>query len=208
MANADGILAGRADGVPLDAVGREQAYRLGDTLVAVGFAAAHRSPLLRCEQTAGLAGLGAAVVDARLNECDYGDWTNKRLCDLAGEPLWSRIQQQPSTVTFPGGESMLAMRDRVVDAARDIASRYGDGDVVALIGHGDPIKAILSHSLGQDFDDFQRIVVAPASVSVVDLPGSGHPSVWCINAATDIASLLAARAAPTVGGGDSPAPRQ
>lgn len=208
VANARGILAGRSEGVELDGAGREQAYRLGDLLAGVRFAAVYTSPMLRCRQTAALAGLRHAVVDDRLTECDYGRWTNRPLAELAAEPIWAQVQAEPSGVVFPDGESMAAMRDRVVGAVRELAARHGDGDVVAVVGHGDPIKAILSHALGQGFDDFQRIVVAPASLSVVDLPASGAAAVRCMNAGTDVAALLTAAGSPQLGGGDSPAGRQ
>lgn len=203
VANADSVLAGRTDGVGLDEVGREQANRLGELLRGVDFRVVYRSPILRCEQTATMAGWPDALVDDGLNECDYGDWTNRRLEELAREPLWPEIQQRPSGVRFPGGESMLEMRDRAVGAVQTIAARHNDHDVVALVSHGDVIKAILSHALGQDFDDFQRIVVAPASVSIVDIRREGSPTVWCLNANTDPSVMLARRPAPTVGGGDT-----
>ena len=200
-ANADGVLAGRAEGVELDDVGREQAYRLGDVLAGASITATYRSPSLRCQQTATLLGQPDAEVLPGLNECDYGSWTNRKLVDLAGEPLWETIQQEPSAVVFPDGESMLDMRARAVGAIGDIRERHGKGDVVVVVSHGDVIKAILSDALAQNLDDFQRLNVAPASVSVVAYGGT-RPFVVCINANSDIAGMLAAPKDPTVGGGD------
>lgn len=208
VANAQGLLAGRRAGVGLDETGREQARQLAERLSSVPFAAVYRSPILRCAQTAELAGWPDAVVDDRLTECDYGTWTNRALADLAREPLWGRIMAEPSAVAFPGGESMAAMRGRVVDAAADICARHLDEDVVGLISHADPIKAIVSHFLAQGFDDFQRIVVAPASISVVEVPRDGRPVVRCINAGWDPTAMLARPATPAVGGGDIVAPPQ
>ncbi|TRY19043.1 MSMEG_4193 family putative phosphomutase [Tessaracoccus rhinocerotis] len=202
-ANADGVLAGRADGVELDDVGRQQAQRLGELLSGAGIAAAYRSPILRCAQTAEELGFPEAVVVDGLSECDYGEWTNRKLADLTSEPLWRTVQDSPSQVRFPGGESMLEMRDRCVSAVADIVSRH-PGETVLLVSHGDPIKAILSDALGQRFDDFQRLNVAPASVSVVSHAPESAPFVVCVNANTDVAALLAPRQAPTVGGGDTP----
>ena len=199
-ANADGVLAGRAEGVELDDVGREQAYRLGDLLAGASITAAYRSPSLRCEQTATLLGQPDAEVLPGLDECDYGAWTNKKLVELAGEPLWSTIQQQPSAVEFPGGEAMLDMRARAVDAIWSIRRRHDEG-VVVVVSHGDVIKAILSDALAQDFDDFQRLNVGPASVSIV-VYSHDRPFVVCMNANSDVSGLLAAPSAPVVGGGD------
>jgi len=200
-ANADGVLAGRAEGVELDDVGREQAYRLGDLLVGADITASYRSPSLRCQQTAALLGQPDAEVLPGLDECDYGSWTNRKLMELSAEPLWSTIQTEPSAVSFPDGEAMLDMRTRAVAAIATIRARHEEGGTVVVISHGDVIKSILSDALAQDFDDFQRLNVAPASVSIINY-GFDHPFVVCMNANSDVSALLAAPAAPTVGGGD------
>lgn len=168
-ANATGILAGRAPGVGLDAQGRRQARTLGTRLRDVPLDVVVHSPLERCVQTTdGLLAHRdvARHVDERLSECDYGDWTGRALVELALDPLWPVIQDTPSSVTFPGGESMLAMAQRATLAIADHVGRHPDG-VVAVVSHGDVIKAILSDALGQPLDQFQRIVVGPGSLSVV-----------------------------------------
>lgn len=202
-ANAAGVLAGRADGVELDDTGRDQARALAVLLDGVTVSAAYTSPILRCRQTAELAGLADAVVVDGLTECDYGDWTNRGLSGLAGEPLWAQIQRDPAGVRFPGGESMQGMQDRVVAAVEAILGQHGPDDVVAVVSHGDPIKSYLSHALGQRFNDFQRLNVAPASVSIVHHADGQPPFVVCINAHSDVAASLRAPAAPVVGGGDT-----
>lgn len=202
-ANANGLLAGRADGVELDDVGRAQATALGGLISGVDVAAAYTSPMLRCRQTAGLLGHEAVVVDD-LNECHYGEWTNRPLADLVTQALWEHIRATPSEVTFPGGESMLAMRDRTVDAVAGIVEAHEPGDVVLVVSHGDPIKAVLSDALGQSFDHFQRLEVGPASVSIVTYRDDAPPFVVCVNANSDVAALLArpTTPAPAPGGGD------
>lgn len=201
-ANADGVLAGRAEGVVLDPVGREQAQRLREVLSTLTVTAAYTSPLRRCRDTALLAGFADAEAVDGLTECDYGRWTGARIADLSRDPLWESVQRRPGTVRFPGGESMLEMRDRVVAAVRAIAARHRPGDVVALFSHGDPIKAALAEALGMDFDCFQRIDVAPGSVSLIDLGDDSRPVVQAVNAATELSGFLAAAHRPTLGGGD------
>jgi broad specificity phosphatase PhoE len=74
-------------------------------------------------------------------------------------------------VTFPGGESLRAVQARAVDAAREtnalVGAEHGDDAVWVAVSHGDVIKALLADALGMHLDEFQRIVVDPASVSVV-----------------------------------------
>jgi probable phosphomutase (TIGR03848 family) len=202
-ANATGILAGRIAGVPLDSLGRRQARTLGTRLRDVTLDAVVHSPLERCVQTAdGILRHHPGAPrhpDDRLSECDYGDWTGRALAELAKEPLWSVIQDAPSTVTFPGGESMLAMAHRATAAIADWAATHPEG-VVAVVSHGDVIKAILSDALGQPLDRFQRIVVGPGSVSVVRYHGQ-RAMVLRMNDTGRALPVTAAAGRPTVGGG-------
>lgn len=206
-ANARGVLAGRLPGVGLDATGRQQARSLGRRLREVPLAAVVHSPLERCAQTAAgiLAERPEGVplgTDSRLIECDYGQWTGRPLVELAREPLWEQVQSRPSSVVFPEGESMAAMAARAVASARDHAARNPEG-VVALVSHGDVLKAVLSDALGQPFDEFQRIALSPGSVSVIAY-GTGRPMVLRMNDTGQRLRLApsAPSARPTVGGGD------
>jgi probable phosphomutase (TIGR03848 family) len=202
-ANATGVLAGRAPGVLLDAQGRRQARTLGTRLRDVPLDAVVHSPLERCVHTADgvLANRPdiARHTDDRLAECDYGDWTGRSLAELATEPLWPVIQDTPSSVTFPGGESMLAMAARATAAVADWAARYPEG-VVAVVSHGDVIKAILSDALGQPLDRFQRIVVGPGSLSVVRYDAD-RAMVLRMNDTGRSLPIHANSGRPTVGGG-------
>ena len=205
-ANAQGILAGRAAGVRLDAVGREQAARAAARLAEVPLAAVVSSPLERCRQTSRIVvehqhqhqhqheqdGEHAPqlLVERGITECDYGQWQGKSLRDLADDPLWSQVQTQPSAVTFPGGESLAAMQARSVAAIRRhdaaVEEQHGQGAVWAAVAHGDIIKSVLADALGTHLDLFQRIVVGPASVSIVRY-GPHRPEVVATN--TDAGDL-------------------
>lgn len=173
-ANATGVLAGRTPGVLLDEVGTEQAGTAAARLAGLTLAAAVTSPLERCRQTAALlvAGSGMkAKVDRGLNECDYGDWAGRPMKELVKDDLWKVVQAHPAGVRFPGGESMAEMSARSVAAVRAvdarIAAEHGDGAVWLAVAHGDIIKAVLADALGMHLDAFQRIVVDPASLSVI-----------------------------------------
>lgn len=200
-ANADGVLAGRMPGVSLDDVGRRQAEQLRALLAGAQVTAAYTSPVERCRQTAEIAGFPDALVLEELTECDYGEWTGAKLQSLANEAVWTEIQDTPSRVTFPGGETMAGMFERVTGAATDLAGRHGPEDTVVVFSHGDPIKAILAHAFGMPLDEFQRVHVAPGGVSVIDYR-AGQPMVLCVNAGGDIGPMLRSDATPTVGGGD------
>jgi probable phosphomutase (TIGR03848 family) len=175
-ANTTGVLAGRGKGVDLDEHGVDQARAAGQRLAGLPLAAIVTSPLERCRQTA--RELNAAqrarlkVASERgLLECDYGDWTGRELKALAKEGLWRTVQTHPSAAAFPGGESLAAMAARAVEAVRRwdarVEAEHGPDAVWVAVSHGDVIKAVLADALAMHLDAFQRIVVDPASLSVV-----------------------------------------
>lgn len=201
-ANTAGILAGRSPGVELDDFGRTQAATLGERMAAVPLAALVSSPLRRCRQTA--QALAAArtdavptAVDAGLIECGYGDWTGRSLKDLSKEKLWKTVQQQPSAVRFPGGEAMTEMAARAVGAVRSwddrLRAEHGEDAVWVAVSHGDVIKAILADALGTHLDTFQRILVNPASVSVVRYTETRPYVVTMNSSGSDLASMFPPR---------------
>ncbi|MBB0991552.1 MULTISPECIES: histidine phosphatase family protein [Dietzia] len=173
-ANTALTLAGRTPGVGLDDTGHAQAAELGRRLGELPVEAVVRSPLMRCRQTVEPLARSLGVeplVDEGLVEVDYGSWTGRPLKDLASEHLWSVVQQHPSSAVFPDGESLAGMAGRAVTAIRRHDQRLADEadrDVLwVACSHGDVIKAVIADAYGMHLDQFQRIVVEPASVSVV-----------------------------------------
>ena len=174
VANATGVLAGRTPGIRLDDVGVRQAEGAARRLEGLSLAAAVTSPLERCKETAAILLRGSGVrarVERGLTECDYGDWTGRSMKELVKEDLWKVVQAHPAGVRFPGGEAMAEMSARAVRAVRAWDARVTDSDgddaVWLAVAHGDVIKSVLADALGVHLDAFQRIVVDPASLSVV-----------------------------------------
>lgn len=217
QANADGVLAGRTKGVHLDETGREQARAVAVRLAGVPLAAVVSSPLERTVETA------QAVARAQpdrprvrreraVTECDYGEWTGQPIKDLARKKLWKTVQSHPSAVEFPGGESMVAMQSRAIAAARrwdaSVAESHGANACFAVVSHGDVIKSVLADAYGMHLDQFQRVVVAPASVSVVEYTET-RPVVLHVNdTGSDLSGLVRTKSRrrrtkgeATVGGG-------
>ncbi|MDI2027900.1 histidine phosphatase family protein [Saccharopolyspora sp. TS4A08] len=192
-ANGSGVLAGRAPGVGLDETGRGQAATLPSRLEGVPLKRVVVSPLQRCQET--VAGLAAGrelepVVEQRLSEVDYGDWTGQKIKDLTGEELWKVVQQHPSAAVFPGGEGLAEVQARAVAAVREHDRQVADNEVWLLCSHGDVIKSVLADALGLHLDSFQRIVVDPCSVSVVRYTET-RPFVLKVNdTGSDVSGLL------------------
>ncbi len=223
-ANATGVLAGRTKGVGLDDLGIGQARAAGERLSGLPLAAIVTSPLERCRQTAREIGaaqpMSLKVASERgLLECDYGDWTGRDLKTLAKEELWRTVQAHPSAAVFPGGESMAAMAARAVAAVRRwdarIEAEHGPDAVWVAVSHGDVIKAVLADALAMHLDTFQRIVVDPASLSVVRYTPLRPFVVASNSTAGDLAHLKPpakkrrrkASSDAAVGGGGGPAGR-
>jgi probable phosphomutase (TIGR03848 family) len=164
------VLSGWTPGLHLDERGVAQAARLAAQLLAVPLAAIVTSPLERCRDTAAaiLAGRAMeAIVDERLGEARYGDWTGQELKALVRDPLWKLVQVQPSAVTFPNGEAMRDVQSRALAAIRDWNQRLGRDATWLGCSHADVIKSIVADALGLHLDQFQRIAIAPASLTVI-----------------------------------------
>ncbi|WP_405646185.1 histidine phosphatase family protein [Streptomyces uncialis] len=196
-ANTAGLLAGWTPGISLDERGSAQAAALPGRLDGVPVATVVTSPLQRCQETvapllAGRPGL-THHTDDRIGECDYGDWTGRKLSELGDEPLMDIVQQHPSAAAFPGGESMRAMSTRAAEAVREWNARVADehgGDATYLMcSHGDIIKSLVAEALGLHLDLFQRVSVEPCSVTVIRYTRL-RPYLVRLGDTGDFASLL------------------
>jgi probable phosphoglycerate mutase len=175
------LLSGRAPGIDLSDEGRRQAEALGERLAGLPVSAVFASPIERTTQTATAVaarhGLAVQPMPGVL-EADYGDWTGKKIADLAKTDLWKVVQRTPSRASFPGGESLAAMQARIV-AALDALVLEHVGKLVVVVSHADPIKAAIAHYTGVHLDLFQRIVVSPASVTAFEFGKYGVAMLKC-----------------------------
>jgi broad specificity phosphatase PhoE len=129
--NAIGVASGHYD-VALTDKGREQASSAGRQHYAnAHFDAVFTSDTQRAFHTAGLIFAGRDIPimqDARLRECDYGDFE--------GRPRSEMEAARPSAIRqpFPNGESYEQVALRMRDFLRRLAATY-DGKRVLLVGH-------------------------------------------------------------------------
>lgn len=185
-------LPGRAPGLHLAEAGRRQAEAAGARIARLGgIAAVYTSPLERARET-GAAIARACRLKARLepglNEVQIGRWTGLSLAKVRRKPEWQSVLRHPSGFRFPDGESFPEMQARVVEALQRLCERHPDQTIVA-VSHGDPIKAAVAFALGVPLDLFNRIVIAPASVTAIAFRASG-PFVLTVNSSDgDLAGL-------------------
>lgn len=180
-------LGGRTPGVHLDEPGRAQAVAAARRLAPLSISAVYASPLERTRETAAEVARAHGLrvrIERGILEVDYGDWTDRPLSQLRRLALWRTVQQAPSRVTFPGGESIRASQQRAVEATERLATAHL-GETIVLVSHADVIKAVVAHHLGMGLDLFQRIVISPASSTVLVLPEGATPALITLNDTSD-----------------------
>ena len=170
-ANTAGVLAGQAPGIALDEVGFTQAQGLVSRIGEIEIKRVISSPLQRCLETITpwhtAHGKSLIEIDHNFIESDYGSWTGQKLSELSKEPLWKEVQKEPSKVTFPAGESFIAMFDRVSNGLDQIIGSLNDDDNVIIVSHGDIIKLAIAKILDLPIDNLQKLVIDPSSISIV-----------------------------------------
>jgi probable phosphoglycerate mutase len=193
------VLPGRARGLHLSDEGVAQADAVAERIGQLadgsrpGPVAVYASPLERTTETARPIArrLGLRVrSDRGLLECDFGDWTGAELADLAKKPEWATVQRNPSGFRFPSGESFLEMQTRMTSALAVLVERHR-GETVVAVSHADPIKAVVAQAAGTPLDLFQRLTVAPCSVSALAYTAHG-PFVLTVNSTDSLTALAIA----------------
>jgi probable phosphomutase (TIGR03848 family)/uncharacterized repeat protein (TIGR03847 family) len=186
----EGRLAGWTPGVHLNAVGQREADALANRLNHIPLRAIYSSPLERAVETAQAIGFCQKLtVNVRhdLGELATGEWTGKLIKELDGTDIWKEVQSHPSQVRIPGGESFTEMQSRIVGALDAIVASHPD-QVIAVVSHADPLKAAIAHYLGMNLDQFQRIAISPASVTVFFFQGN-TPVLFRLNDSAKLPSF-------------------
>jgi probable phosphoglycerate mutase len=177
-------LAGWIEGIHLNENGRQQATAAAERLAPLPIKAIYSSPVLRCRETADVIaetqGLPVNLLDP-LGEVRYGEWEGKKISKLAKKKEWFAVQFFPSRMQFPGGDTLRGVQTRGVEALEALALTHDDKDMIVVVSHADLIKLVLAYYLGVHIDLFQRIIISPASVSMVHLSGNGVVRVGRIN---------------------------
>lgn len=97
----------------------------------------------RCQQ------LPLQVWDS-LRELDFGSWEGRSTAAVEAEDpaLTAQFYREPGSITPPGGESLMAARERVVLAWRT-ALHDCRGQHLLLLTHGGPMRLLLDHLLAR-----------------------------------------------------------
>lgn len=175
-ANAAGVLSGRLPNVHLSQKGVEQSQNLSTRLGSFSLSELRISPMERCLETiqpwiqeyeSKKKQILKPHIDQNLTEVDYGTWSGRKLSTLSRNRLWKTVQTSPSRMYFPSGEGIANMQTRAMKSVHEIVSKNQSG-VAVIVSHGDVIKSILASALGMHLDEFQRIIIDPASISILE----------------------------------------
>lgn len=163
-------------GICLSADGYREAARLADALrTRYKLDRVVASPLERAQETARAIAAAAhkdVETDERLTELDHGDWVGRTFEELENLQEWKTYNSSRGTASAPRGESTLQAQARAWAAVEDLRRNHS-GATIALVSHGDIIRALLVLLLGMPLDLIWRIDVLPASVSEVSVYSQG-----------------------------------
>ena len=177
--NADGRVLGRAD-PPLSAEGAERAtrWRLPPDLRALATAGRLGwavSPLQRAIETARLLGAITPVVEPRLAEQDWGDWTGRARSAVAAEPIPPGWDAAP-----PRGESPAAVLARVSAWLDDLAPADGP-DTWAAVTHMGVIRTVVAAAVRWDLQSPAPVRLLPERLHRVRRRGDGLLQLMGLN---------------------------
>lgn len=162
-------LGGRADHA-LSPEGRTQAAALAETLARRPLAAVITSPVRRARETAALIAAAhdlAPEPDDDFAEIDFGAWTGRTFAGLAGDPAWQQWNDARDTAAVPGGEAMAAVQARALRGMARLRSRFPQEEV-AIVTHGDVIKAIVLHAQHAPLTAIHNLDIAPGAIAVIE----------------------------------------
>lgn len=174
--------------VGLNAVGHEQARRLGARMAGERADAVYVSDLLRACQTADPIAGGLAipyVTEAGLREQHFGRVDGMRVADIQRDhpEAWAGWMRFEPDFAMPEGESTRSFHARVMDAVQRLVARHPDQTVV-VVTHGGVLDMIwrTARSLGLDGPrqsdipnaGLNRIRVRDGAIDVLDWADTRH----------------------------------
>jgi probable phosphoglycerate mutase len=151
--NIDTRIQGQLD-IPLNPTGRWQASRVAQALAGESIQAIYASDLLRAWETAGAIAEATGLTRQAhqgLRERGFGEFQGKTFAEI--EALWPEQSRQwrarhPEWAP-PGGESLSALRVRIVQTACELAARHR-GEQIVMVAHGGVMDVLYRAATGQD----------------------------------------------------------
>jgi alpha-ribazole phosphatase len=168
--NREGRWQGHTD-TPLNELGRAQARALAEALQRERIDAVYTSDLSRSQETAEIvaAARGLEVhTDPRLREIHFGRWEGLTTPEIRARfpDEAERWFSDDGRNSFGGGETYVAMGERVVSALSEVAAAHPNGNVLVIL-HGGPIRGLLAHAGGITYGEQRRLRAHLANCDVI-----------------------------------------
>ncbi len=120
------------------------------------------------------------TIEPDLIEQHFGDWQGVRYDELAARrgDEWHRFWLAPAHETPPGGESFVALTERVHAAIARLSEQHAGSDILA-VAHGGTIRAALSLALDLAPEAALSFSIDNLSLTRIDhIPGPGGSRLW------------------------------
>ena len=168
--------------VPLNAVGHEQARRLGQRLAAEAADLLVCSDLIRTQQTAQpireqslhLPPPGSSALNPGLREQNFGVVDGMRVNDIQAQhpDAWAQWTRFDADYAFAGAESTRQFHARVLGAVRALALAHAHKTLV-LVTHGGVLDMIYRTALALPLSGPRQSEIPNAGLNRVRIEGDG-----------------------------------
>jgi len=173
----------------------EAAVRL---LAGRQLSAVYASSLSRAQETAKVVaerhGLPVLTAPAFREIC-LGVWEGHTVPEVQAwfPELYQTWLERPHTVAIPDGETVAAVRERVLEGLAHLRAAHAGG-TVCLVAHGVTIRLLILDALGLPPDRLWSLRVSPAAISELEY-GDGWATLHRMNVQARLDGLPAVRGA-------------
>jgi broad specificity phosphatase PhoE len=174
---------GRAD-IELDEVGIRQSKAAAARIADWQVSAVYSSPLRRAFTTAEILahpfGLEVKTLPGII-DINYGQWQGLSSEEAAvkDKNLYSKWLEKPHEMKFPGGESLIMVRERAASAMDGVIAKH-QKETVVLVSHKVVCHILILSLLGLDNSHFWQITQDVCAINLFEVRG-GIPSALSLN---------------------------
>jgi alpha-ribazole phosphatase/probable phosphoglycerate mutase len=170
----DQAVRGRCYGdldIGLSETGGAQMREVGGALADVPLAHLWLSPTRRARESAEwISQFQHCPVEVAtgLSEIHFGIFEGRSYDDIAAEypGFYKQWMENPAGVSFPGGETLGRMWERVTACARMLRNRHR-GESIAVVTHGGAIRILLAEALNMPPAEIFRIAQRYGAVNLI-----------------------------------------
>lgn len=165
--NKEGRYYGHTD-IGLTEAGKEQAERVGDSLIRLKFDAVYCSPLARAIDTARLITKEPLLLDDRLKEQNFGIFEGKTYHDLQMEyaDTLKEWNEDYEHFRIPKGESFFDVRTRIDAFVEELWEKNGR---ILIVAHKGTFGHMLASMMKLPLSAYWHFVFEQGTYSKIDL---------------------------------------